>query len=121
MSFIEQPTVPYTGQVHNASSGMMISITGASGMEAKELLERVDGVTGVEFVEGGTYQVSCAHGRDTRAELARAVIDRGWELLELRTVSMSLEEIFLKLTEGVALEELAEGSSMEGNEEGKDA
>jgi ABC-2 type transport system ATP-binding protein len=100
---------------------VMISITGASGMEAKELLERVDGVTGVEFVEGGTYQVSCAHGRDTRAELARAVIDRGWELLELRTVSMSLEEIFLKLTEGVALEELAEGSSMEGNEEGKDA
>jgi ABC-2 type transport system ATP-binding protein len=100
---------------------VMISIAGANSMEAKELLRRVDGVTSVEFVEGGTYQISCAHGRDTRAELARAVIDHGWELLELRTVSMSLEEIFLKLTEGVALEELTEGSSMEGSEEEEDA
>ncbi len=100
---------------------VMISIAGANSTEAKDLLKRVDGVTSVEFVEDGAYQVSCAQGRDTRAELARAVIDRGWELLELRTVSMSLEEIFLKLTEGVALEELAEGVTTEEREEGEDA
>ena len=36
--------------------------------------------------------------RDVRRELARAVVNRGWGLLELRPMRMSLEEIFLQLT-----------------------
>jgi gliding motility-associated transport system ATP-binding protein len=36
--------------------------------------------------------------RDVRRDLARAVVDRGWGLLELRPMRMSLEEIFLQLT-----------------------
>ena len=89
---------------------VLISISGAGYAEARELLERVDGVVGVDFVESGTFHVSCAQGRDNRSELARAIIERGWELLELRTMSMSLEEIFLSLTEGITLEELTESA-----------
>jgi len=33
-----------------------------------------------------------------RRELARAVVESGWGLLELRPMRMSLEEIFLSLT-----------------------
>jgi ABC-2 type transport system ATP-binding protein len=33
-----------------------------------------------------------------RRELARAVVEAGWGLLELRPVRMSLEDIFLQLT-----------------------
>ena len=33
-----------------------------------------------------------------RRELARAVVTRGWGLLELRPMRMSLEDIFLQLT-----------------------
>jgi ABC-2 type transport system ATP-binding protein len=33
-----------------------------------------------------------------RRELAAAVVGRGWGLLELRPMRMSLEEIFLHLT-----------------------
>jgi ABC-2 type transport system ATP-binding protein len=36
--------------------------------------------------------------KDVRAELARAVVESGWKLYELRTGGLSLEEIFLKLT-----------------------
>jgi ABC-2 type transport system ATP-binding protein len=110
---------------------VLISVSGVGDTEARELLERVDGVVGVDFVEGGTFHVSCAQGRDNRSELARAIIERGWELLELRTMSMSLEEIFLSLTEGITLEALTESgpdvaasedlASEENDEEEQDA
>lgn len=44
------------------------------------------------------FAVQTAKGRDVRRDLARAVVESGWGLLELRPVGMSLEEIFLKLT-----------------------
>ena len=34
----------------------------------------------------------------TRADLARTVVNAGWGLSELRAVGMSLEDIFLQLT-----------------------
>ncbi len=37
-------------------------------------------------------------GRHVRPELARAVIEAGWNLNELHAVGLSLEEIFLQLT-----------------------
>jgi hypothetical protein len=37
-------------------------------------------------------------GRDVRRDLAAAVVGRGWGLLELRPMRMSLEDIFLHLT-----------------------
>ena len=37
-------------------------------------------------------------GRDIRTDLARAVVLKGWGLLELQSESMSLEDIFIKLT-----------------------
>jgi ABC-2 type transport system ATP-binding protein len=43
-------------------------------------------------------EVASAAGRDVRRELAAAVVGRGWGLLELRPVRMSLEDVFLTLT-----------------------
>ena len=39
-----------------------------------------------------------APDRDVRRELASTVVGRGWGLLELRPMRMSLEEIFLQVT-----------------------
>ena len=36
--------------------------------------------------------------KDIRSDLARTVVQSGWGLLELQSASMSLEDIFLKLT-----------------------
>ena len=50
-------------------------------------------VAGVSLVD-----VEAAPGADVRAELARAVVQKGYDLLGLQQVGMSLEEIFLHLT-----------------------
>jgi len=48
----------------------------------------------------GTHRfvVESALERDVRAQLAASVVEEGFELLELRPVGMSLEDIFLQLT-----------------------
>ncbi len=46
----------------------------------------------------GEYQVDTALGTDLRAELAELVVKKGWGLLELRPVEMSLEDVFHQLT-----------------------
>ncbi|NOZ30163.1 MAG: ATP-binding cassette domain-containing protein [Chloroflexi bacterium] len=69
---------------------------GAAGVE--EALGSIDGVQEVARVGDGKYEVTCALGRDVRPILARTLVERGWDLLELRPIGMSLEEVFLKLT-----------------------
>jgi ABC-2 type transport system ATP-binding protein len=43
------------------------------------------------------YTVESELGSDPRERLAAAVVQQGWGLLELRSVSLSLEEIFLSI------------------------
>ncbi|HUI41628.1 MAG TPA: ABC transporter ATP-binding protein [Terriglobia bacterium] len=70
--------------------------------QIKERIERVGGVNLVEqreILEGrATFEVHAGKDQDVRAELARAVVESQWKLLELRASGMSLEDIFLKLT-----------------------
>ncbi|MFO0700990.1 MAG: ATP-binding cassette domain-containing protein [Nitrospira sp.] len=47
---------------------------------------------------GSTFLIECELGRDLRDELARVAVMNQWGLLELRTVSMTLEDVFLQLT-----------------------
>ena len=44
------------------------------------------------------FQIEGQLHKDIRSDLARAVVQSGWGLLELQSASMSLEDIFLKLT-----------------------
>jgi ABC-2 type transport system ATP-binding protein len=93
-----------------------VLVGGADAHQVADLLGRVEGVLGVETDTDGAYVVSCVQERDNRAELARAIVGQGWDLLELSSVGMSLEEIFLKVTEGVSLEELAGEPCVEESE-----
>jgi ABC-2 type transport system ATP-binding protein len=45
-----------------------------------------------------TFEIESLQGRHIRAELARSVVNSGWNLSELRAVGLSLEDIFLQLT-----------------------
>ena len=47
---------------------------------------------------GGSFLIECELGRDLRDEIARVAVLNQWGLLELRTVSMTLEDVFLQLT-----------------------
>ncbi len=55
-------------------------------------------MTRVVASDGGGFEVESEHGIDVRRELARTVVTKGWGLLELRPMRMSLEEVFLQVT-----------------------
>ncbi len=55
------------------------------------------GVVNVEPCEAG-YLVESQLKSDIRPQLAAAIVNNGWELLEIRSIKMSLEEIFRQLT-----------------------
>ncbi|MCC7010835.1 MAG: ABC transporter ATP-binding protein [Acidobacteria bacterium] len=78
---------------------------------AVETLTQVPGVLSVSVADRhGTlvgYEVEAAPNHDIRREIARAIVNRGWGLLELRPMRMSLEEIFLQLTTEEQPEEAA--------------
>ena len=61
-------------------------------------IKKVKGVQGVETKTDGTVEFEFASGKDVRPEVAKQVINAGYDLLELRPLGMSLEEIFLELT-----------------------
>ena len=44
------------------------------------------------------YEIEAEPNRDVRKDVAKAVVNNGWGLLELRPMRLSLEEIFLQLT-----------------------
>ena len=74
------------------------------GFRALPIRSRLAGVPGVVQMKVNahnsrpSFEIEVDKGRDVRAELARAIVSGGWNLLELRTMGMSLEEIFLELT-----------------------
>jgi ABC-2 type transport system ATP-binding protein len=74
----------------------------AGGADAGQVLATVPGVTRVLSSDTrGTvagYEVESDRGTDIRRELSRMIVNRGWGLLELRPMRMSLEEIFLQVT-----------------------
>jgi ABC-2 type transport system ATP-binding protein len=68
----------------------------ADGLTAR--LARVKGIRDVEAKSDGSIEFEFAAGQDVRPQVAKAVVQGGYELLEMRAVGMSLEEIFLELT-----------------------
>jgi gliding motility-associated transport system ATP-binding protein len=65
-------------------------------------LLQVAGVSRVAFKEkrqfGSAFEVESVRGNVVRGDLARVVVDSGWDLSELRPTTLSLEEVFLQLT-----------------------
>jgi len=74
----------------------------AAGADAAGVLTAVPGVTRVAPADmrqgSGAFEVESEEGRDVRREVAREIVTRGWGLLELRPMRVSLEEVFLQVT-----------------------
>jgi ABC-2 type transport system ATP-binding protein len=68
----------------------------------QQRLERVPGVTHIVFKEKqqnrSIFEIESHKDNFVRGDLARAVVESGWDLNELRPAAVSLEEIFLQLT-----------------------
>jgi ABC-2 type transport system ATP-binding protein len=65
-------------------------------------LELIPGVSRVVFKEKvqnrAAFEVESRKDGFVRGDLARTIVESGWDLNELRPTAVSLEEIFLQLT-----------------------
>jgi ABC-2 type transport system ATP-binding protein len=83
------------------AAALKLEVRGPAAVVA-EVVSAVPGVLSARVVSEQAsvvdLEVAVQPGGDVRAELARAVVEGGFDLLELQRVGMSLEEIFLHLT-----------------------
>jgi ABC-2 type transport system ATP-binding protein len=107
-----------TDTVHNlqnrARGGESVVVEVASrdgaldGVAVQRRLEQVAGVSRVlpKQAHGNrsVFEVESLKEHSVRADVARAVVESGWDLNELRSSAMSLEEVFLQLTGSEAAE-----------------
>src|SRR5437867_9499454 len=76
--------------------------------------DRIRAIPGVLSVQdqapangGARYTVEAARGRDVRAEIFQLAAQQRWDLLELKRVGMTLEEVFIRVVAGEESEESA--------------
>ncbi len=82
---------------------LTVEVAGAKPGEAAQAFLSIDGVDGVEpapEVAPGSerFTVSCRAGFDARGPIFHKAAASGWTLLELSRDSISLEDVFIKLT-----------------------
>jgi ABC-2 type transport system ATP-binding protein len=80
---------------------------------AAAALSAIQGVTNVSVADRHErrvgFEIESEPHRDVRRDVARAVVNAGWGLLELRPMRMSLEDVFLQLTTEEKPEEAQHG------------
>jgi ABC-2 type transport system ATP-binding protein len=77
-----------------------VSITlKASPADVLEQLSLLPGVLSVHPDSADRFLIEVELGRDIRDDLARFVVERQWGLLELKLVTITLEDVFLRLTQ----------------------
>src|SRR6266568_5113564 len=117
-----------TDSVHNlqnrarGAESVLVEVAGRNGAldsaTAQQRLAQISGVTGVLLKEKrdsrAIFEVETRKGGLVRGDLARAVVESGWDLNELRPAARSLEEVFLQL---VGDESQAGGAAASGQKQ----
>jgi len=118
---IEADTTANLGKKLAKNDRVQVTV-GAGADEARDFLKGLDRVRRVSVRgedEGlATLEVESTKGTDLRAEIAGAVVRKGWNLLELKSVGLGLEEVFLQL---VTQEGSAAAGGSAGDQEGAEA
>ena len=73
-------------------------VTLSAPVDAVEILQSLAEVEKAVLVAPCTFDIECVGGIDCRPVIAQVVVEKGWGLLELRAIDVSLEDIFLELT-----------------------
>lgn len=71
----------------------------AGGEEAAAAFRALPGVSAASPADGGV-RVEWERGRDLRDEVVRLAVDRGLGLLEMRSLAMDIEDLYLKIVSG---------------------
>jgi len=96
------------------AESVLVEIAGRNGSldlsVVQKKLEQIRGISRVQYktshANRNVFEIESQKGF-VRGDLARAVVEAGWDLNELRPAAMSLEEIFLQLTGEEAVQEVA--------------
>lgn len=88
------------------AESVLLEVAGRNGgLEISAVQHKLEQVSGVsraackqQIDSRAVFEVESEKGRLVRGDLARAIVESGWDLNELRPSAMSLEEVFLQLT-----------------------
>ncbi len=78
--------------------GRILLRTNAPFNELKAVLQQIDEIESLVQERDTVIITPVAGDIDVRPEIAQAVVENAWELIELRQLAMNLEDIFLELT-----------------------
>ena len=109
---INKGKVVATDSVHNLQNrarggeSVLVEVGGRNGNldshSVQRKLEQVSGAGRVLIKESRgnrmVFEVESQKDRSIRGDVARAIVESGWDLNELRPAAVSLEEVFLQLT-----------------------
>jgi ABC-2 type transport system ATP-binding protein len=98
------------GQIvaEDTPSGLQARLTGAERVSVKirgeandlvPILSTLPGVLSAELTNESEVEISMSAGQDIRPEIARQIIKNGFDLLQMQSSNLSLEEIFMQLTQ----------------------
>jgi ABC-2 type transport system ATP-binding protein len=87
------------------TESMLVEVAGRNGrVDVTAVQNRLQQIAGVSRVvlkdsrdHSNTFEIE-SQKDFVRGDLARAIVESGWDLNELRPTAMSLEEVFLQLT-----------------------
>lgn len=96
---VAQDTIANMTQQKRGAGRLVLQVDGPAA-PVRDKLANVAGVKKVHANSDNRYEIESEAGRDVRRELAQAVVQNGWGLLELRPKDkdFTLEEVFLNLT-----------------------
>jgi ABC-2 type transport system ATP-binding protein len=63
-----------------------------------EIVQKVNGVQLINRSAHGRFEIETQPGVDARPEIARIVVNSGYDMVDFHTVTLSLEDIFMELT-----------------------
>jgi ABC-2 type transport system ATP-binding protein len=101
------------------AESLLVEVAGRNGdidaAAVQRRLEQISGVSRVQFKNkkqnSSTFELESRKDAFVRGDLARAVVESGWDLNEMRTTAVSLEEVFLQLTGDHAPESVADAAA----------
>ena len=109
------------GQIvaEDTPNGLQARLTGAERVSVKirgeaadlvPILSPLPGVLSSELLNESEVEISMAAGQDIRPEIARQIIKNGFDLLQMQSSNLSLEEIFMQLTQDEPARPLLDGT-----------
>jgi len=81
----------------SGSQKVIVKVSGDdSGLE--DVVKNVSGIGSVQVLQPGQVEFETLPNLDVRPDVARAVVTAGYDLVDFRSITLSLEDIFIELT-----------------------